>query len=53
MLGMGWKCTLSKNKTNMDKQNMARVESATVKYHILQPHNWKEKKRKIISRKET
>jgi hypothetical protein len=30
MLGKGWKCTLSKNKTNMGKQNMARAESATV-----------------------
>jgi hypothetical protein len=32
MLGKGWKCTLRKNKTNMDKQNIARAESATISH---------------------
>ncbi len=52
MLGKGWKCTLSRNKTNMDKQNMARAESATVKYHILQLHNEKKKRKKNNFKKE-
>jgi hypothetical protein len=53
MLGKGWKCTLSRNKTNMDKQNIARAESATVKYHILQLHNWKEKKKSNFKKRDT
>jgi hypothetical protein len=52
MPGKGWKCTLSKNKTNMGKQNMARAESAAVKYHILQLHNYKKKRKKNNFKKE-